>query len=80
MHSGQLSVFGRGDTLTIESSTSQDSRAAALDVVILGGRPIAEPVVWHGPFVMNTEQEIRQAFDDFESGKLGAIPPTAKGR
>ncbi len=43
-------------------------------ILILSGAPIDEPVVMHGPFVMNTTQEIRQAMLDFQSGRFGAIP------
>ena len=43
-------------------------------VLILSGEPIDEPVVMHGPFVMNTADEIRQAMVDFQSGKFGSIP------
>ena len=53
---------------------TQESRHPALDVLILGGRPIGEPVYAHGPFVMNTRDEIVQAFEDFEAGKLGTVP------
>jgi redox-sensitive bicupin YhaK (pirin superfamily) len=74
VHAGQLTVFGAGDTVTVEAAAKQDSRSAVLDVLILGGLPIGEPVAWHGPFVMNTDDEIRQAYDDFEAGKLGRIP------
>jgi quercetin 2,3-dioxygenase len=73
-HTGQLAVHGPGDALVLRADTSQESRHPALDVLVLGGRPIGEPVVTHGPFVMNTRAEIVQAFEDFEAGKLGTVP------
>jgi hypothetical protein len=45
-----------------------------MDVLILGGRPIREPVAWMGPFVMNTREEVMQAFHDYQAGRLGSIP------
>ncbi len=77
IHSGQLAVFGDGDAITVEATANQDTRTATLEVLILGGLPIGEPVAWSGPFVMNTEAEIQQAFDDFRAGKLGSIPASA---
>jgi len=46
----------------------------ALDVLLLGGLPIREPIAHYGPFVMNTRDEIAQAIDDYQSGRLGVIP------
>jgi redox-sensitive bicupin YhaK (pirin superfamily) len=71
---GQLVVFGVGDTVTLAADATQDGRDKGLDVLILGGQPIREPVVQYGPFVMNTKAEIAQAFEDFQAGRLGTVP------
>jgi redox-sensitive bicupin YhaK (pirin superfamily) len=71
---GQLAVFGPGDAVTVSADTRQESRHPQLEVLLLGGRPIHEPVAWMGPFVMNTREEVYQAFDDFEAGRLGTVP------
>jgi hypothetical protein len=71
---GQLVVFGAGEAITLSADLEQESRSPALDVLILGGQPIREPVAQYGPFVMNTEAELRQAFEDYRAGKLGVIP------
>ncbi len=71
---GQLVVYGAGDAITAAAGERQESRSPNLDLLILGGQPIGEPVAWQGPFVMNTHAELAQAFDDYRSGKLGAIP------
>ena len=67
--SGQLVVFGPGDTVTLDGHPSRP-----LDVLLLGGRPIREPVAAYGPFVMNTRAELSQAVEDFQAGRLGTIP------
>jgi quercetin 2,3-dioxygenase len=74
---GQLVVFGAGDHVTVTADRSQDSTSPNLEVIVLGGRPIREPLAWYGPFVMNTKAEIAQAIDDYQAGRLGTIPPGA---
>jgi redox-sensitive bicupin YhaK (pirin superfamily) len=76
---GQLAVFGAGDSITIEASPRQESRTSNLDVLVLGGQPIGEPVAQYGPFVMNTRAELEQAFADYNAGRLGTIPATGTG-
>jgi redox-sensitive bicupin YhaK (pirin superfamily) len=71
---GQLAVFGPGDALTFAADQVQESRAPNLDILVLGGQPIREPVAWMGPFVMNTREEVIQAFSDYQAGRLGSIP------
>jgi redox-sensitive bicupin YhaK (pirin superfamily) len=71
---GQLAALGPGNALTIAARATQESRSPNLDVLVLGGRPIREPVAWMGPFVMNTRDEVLQAFADYQSGRIGSIP------
>ncbi len=71
---GQLTVFGPGDAITIGADVGQESRSPNVDVLILGGRPIRETVAWMGPFVMNTRDEVMQAVADYQAGRLGVIP------
>jgi quercetin 2,3-dioxygenase len=69
----QMVTFQRsGEAIEIEANTD-----AVL--LFLGGEPINEPVVGHGPFVMNTREEIIQAFHDFQSGRFGQMSETTAG-
>ena len=74
---GQLAVFGKGDFVTVTAAERQESRSPNLDVIVLGGAPIREPIAWYGPFVMNTREEVIQAMDDFHAGRLGSIPASS---
>ncbi len=71
---GRLAVFGGGDAITITAAREQESRSPNLEVIVLGGRPIREAIAWGGPFVMNTREEVLQAFEDFRRGRLGQVP------
>jgi redox-sensitive bicupin YhaK (pirin superfamily) len=70
--SGQAAALGAGDALVVDADADATE---PLEVLLLGGKPIREPVVSYGPFVMNTKAEIIEAMDDFQAGKMGAIPP-----
>ncbi len=74
---GRMAVLGPGESVLVAADRAQEGRSASLEVLILGGRPIGEPVAWQGPFVMNTHAELAQAFADFRAGRLGQIPAGA---
>jgi len=74
IHTGQTAVLGAGDYLTVAATGRQETRSPKLDVIVLGGRPIREPLAWGGPFVMNTKSEVLQAYEDFQRGAFGHIP------
>jgi redox-sensitive bicupin YhaK (pirin superfamily) len=68
---GQMVLFAQdGDEVRIENPA--DAKAT-LEVLLIAGVPLNEPVVRYGPFVMNTEAEIRQAIEDYRLGRMGAI-------
>jgi quercetin 2,3-dioxygenase len=70
-------VFGPGDFVQLGAERSQGAASPNLEVLLLGGLPIREPVVHYGPFVMNTREEIVQAMEDYQAGRLGQIPAQA---
>jgi redox-sensitive bicupin YhaK (pirin superfamily) len=68
---GQMVMFAPdGDEVRIENPADAD---ATLDVLLIAGVPLNEPIARYGPFVMNTEEEIHQAFEDYSHGRMGAI-------
>ncbi len=71
VHRGNMVPFNAdGDEIRIEAPI--ENRSAAR-VLLVGGRPLNEPIARYGPFVMNTQQEIREAFEDYRSGRMGSI-------
>src|SRR5205814_206659 len=76
IHEGQLAVFGAGAAIELGSDATQDEKdRAGLEVLLLGGLPIREQVSWYGPFVMNSKEEIIEAIEDYQAGRMGSIPP-----
>jgi redox-sensitive bicupin YhaK (pirin superfamily) len=71
---GQMAVLGPGTTVRLAGANGPGR------LLLLAGAPIREPVARYGPFVMNTRDELIQAVDDFQSGKMGEITRTAQVR
>ena len=68
---GQMVLFAQdADEVRIENPANAK---ATLEVLLIGGMPLNEPVARYGPFVMNTEGEIRQAIEDYQMGRMGVI-------
>jgi hypothetical protein len=68
---GNMAPFERdGDEIRIEAPVENRSEAR---VLLIGGQPLNEPIARYGPFVMNTQEEIRKAFEDYRSGRMGSI-------
>jgi len=55
-------LFDRGDEVTVQAGER------GIRFLLVSGKPLEEPVAWYGPIVMNTQQELRQAFSEFEAG------------
>ena len=64
LKAGQLGVFGSGDKLVLHAGDS------GLGALVLSGKPLREPIVQYGPFVMNRSEEIEQAIRDYQQGRL----------
>ncbi|HTI29645.1 MAG TPA: pirin family protein [Methylomirabilota bacterium] len=72
---GQLAILGAGDHLSLRADRTPAGASPTLEVLLLGGLPISEPIAHYGPFVMNTREEILQAVADYQAGRMGTIPP-----
>lgn len=72
VHESQMAQLGDGDAVRLAVASSA---AAPADFLLLAGQPLNEPVARYGPFVMNTREEIEQAFRDYQSGRMGSIEP-----
>ena len=59
-----LVLFDRGDEIVVQAGEE------GIRFLLVSGRPIEEPVAWYGPIVMNTEEELRQAFEDLRAGSF----------
>lgn len=72
--SHQLAVMGPGGSLTVAAAERQDGEWPELEVLLLGGLPLREPIAHYGPFLMNTRAQLVEAIDDFNAGRMGSIP------
>ena len=71
LEQGNMAVLSDGEQLHIRNQG--DSR-----LLLIAGRPFNEPVARYGPFVMNTQEQIQQAFEDYRAGKFGFVNETSK--
>src|SRR2546430_2077847 len=72
LEEGQLAILGTGDSVRLVGAARPGR------ILLLGGVPLREPVARYGPFVMNTRAELVQAFEDYESGRMGEITRSAE--
>lgn len=71
----RLAVLGAGDSVEL---AVPESASEPMELLLLSGVPIREPVAWHGPFVMNAPGEIKQAILDYQAGRFGSIAPETR--
>jgi redox-sensitive bicupin YhaK (pirin superfamily) len=74
----ELVVFGAGESLAVRAADTPAGPDDALEVLLLGGQPIREPIAHYGPFLMNTKAQLLEAMEDFQNGKMGTIPDDAR--
>lgn len=74
----QLALFGPGGSVRVQAADHQSDEFPNLEVLLLGGLPIREPIAHYGPFLMNTRAELMEAIDDFNAGRMGTIPAVTK--
>ena len=75
----ELVMFGGGDHLVVRAAEHQEDESPTVELLLLGGLPIGEPIAHYGPFVMNSKAEIIQALEDYEAGRMGTIPAVTLG-
>ncbi|HTY71391.1 MAG TPA: pirin family protein [Actinomycetes bacterium] len=76
LREGQLALLGEGEVVSVRADDRMQGPGQTLEVLLLGGQPIREPIAHYGPFVMNTHEEIAQTLADFAAGRLGQVPVT----
>jgi redox-sensitive bicupin YhaK (pirin superfamily) len=69
-----LVLFDRGDELMVQAGDD------GIRFLLVSGKPLEEPVAWYGPIVMNTQEQLRQAFNELEKGTFLKPPRAAKNR
>ncbi|MEX5632171.1 pirin family protein [Parafrankia sp. FMc2] len=70
----QLVVFGPGDAVTVGAADRQPEDSPNLEILLLGGLPLREPIAHYGPFLMNSREQIVQAIEDYNAGRMGLVP------
>ena len=72
-----MAILVNGDALRVCAADQQESRSPNLEMFIIGGVPLRQPIFQYGPFVMSTKSEVIEAFEDFQAGRFGHIPADA---